>query len=196
MSVSETSFPQISPEQEQVIAANYLARLAEQQPDRLPFEIFLPVAKLMVMHTVEVGFVKPSDENEENALVLLTQRPATDKFWANQWHIPGSVVRATDPVKHEHDYDAAFSRVLDEVGGDIQVVRDPVGFDTVRRKGMRGSEVTVRLLAEVEGEPANGAFFDAADILRRPPEGGLINSHAEAIEKVAATYRSLRTEHY
>jgi hypothetical protein len=193
MSAFELPLPQLTSEQEEMIAANYLSKLAEQEPDRLPYEIFLPVAKLMVMHTVEVGFVKPSDEDEESALVLLTQRPATDKFWAKQWHIPGSVVRATDPVKHEHDYDAAFSRVLDEVGGDMQVVRKPIEFDTVRRKGQRGSEVTVRLLAEVEGEPAHGKFFDAAGILRRPPEEGLIDSHSAAIEKVAATYHSLRS---
>lgn len=192
MSVPESPLPLVTPEQEEAIAANYLAKLAEQRPDQLPYEIFLPVAKLMVMHTVEVGFVKPPEEDGESALVLLTQRPATDKFWPSQWHVPGSVVRATDPVKHEHDYDAAFSRVLDEVGGDIQVIRKPVEFDTVRRKGIRGSEVTVRLLAEVEGDPANGTFFDAADIIRRPPEEGLIGSHAAAIEKIAATYRSLR----
>lgn len=192
MSESGASLPQLSAEQEEVVAARYLARLAEESPDRLPFDIFVPVAKLMVMHTVEVGFVKPSTKDEERPLVLLTQRPANDVFWPNQWHIPGSVVRANDPVKHEHDYDAALSRVLGEVGGDIQVIGTPVEFDTVRRRDVRGSEVTVRLLAEVQGDPEHGRFFDTAEVLLHPPEGGLIESHPAAIEKVAAAYLALR----
>lgn len=192
MSESGTSLPQLSAEQEETIATRYLARLAEEAPDRLPFGIFVPIAKLMVMHTVEVGFVKPSAEDTERPLVLLTQRPASDVFWPNQWHIPGSVVRANDPVKHEHDYDAALSRVMGEVGGDIQIVGEPVEFDTVRRRDVRGSEVTVRLLAEVQGNPEHGRFFDATEVLQRPPEGGLIESHPAAIEKIAATYLALK----
>jgi hypothetical protein len=103
-----------------------LRSLAEAEPDQLPYAIFVPIAKLLVLNTVEVGFVKPAPTDERKAQVLLTQRPDTDQFWANQWHIPGSIVRASDPVKHEHDYDAAVSRVKDEIGGGIQVVQEPI----------------------------------------------------------------------
>lgn len=185
MAKQEVPLPSLTAEQEEAIAASYLARLAEQKPDRLPFGIFVPVASLMVMHTVEIGFVKPQSDTSTGQ-VLLTQRPASDRFWPNQWHIPGSIVLANDPVKHEHDYDAAISRVLAEVGGNVEIAGQPREFDTVRRLGLRGSEVT--------GEPEHGAFFDAADVLRHPPEAGLIDSHAAAIEKIAATYQIFRNQ--
>jgi hypothetical protein len=47
-------------------------------------------------------------------------------------------------------------------------------------------------MAESSGEPNRGTFFDAQAILKKPPEGGLINSHAEAIEKLAAKYHDLK----
>lgn len=183
---------QLSPEQQELVAAHYLSELAEQATGRLPYEIFQPVSQLVVLNTVEVGFVKPSPTDERHAQVLLTQRPATDKHWADQWHIPGSVVLPTDPVKHEHDYDAAIGRVTQEVGGGLRM-GDFVEYDTVRRKGSRGSEVTVRFMNESQGSPARGRFFDARRILVRPPEGGLIETHAEAIEKLAATYHDLKS---
>ena len=188
------NIPDLTEEQQRLIAARYLSGLAEEEPGLIPYELFVPMAKLMVMHTVEVGFVKPSGTDGRRAQVLLTQRPATDEFWANQWHIPGSIVRATDPVKHEHDYDAAVNRVRDEIGGGIQVISQPLEYDTVRRKGQRGSEVTVRLMADSAGDPVNGRFFDADQVLRNPPDGGLIDSHAAAIEKLAATYHDNYTK--
>lgn len=184
----------LTEEQQRLIAASYLQSLAEAESGLLPYDIFLPIGRLVVLNTVEVGFVKPSPIDDRRAQVLLTQRPETDQFWANQWHIPGSIVRATDPVKHEHDYDAAVSRVVGEVGGGIQVVRDPLEYDVVRRKGLRGSETTVRLMAESTGQPLNGAFFDTEAVLKNPPEGGLIDSHAEAIERLAKKYRDLKTK--
>jgi hypothetical protein len=194
MTDPKEELPNLTEEQQQLVAARYLQKLAEAESGLLPYDIFVPVGRLVVLNTVEVGFVKSSPTDERRAQVLLTQRPETDQFWANQWHIPGSIVRATDPVKHEHDYDAAVSRVVREVGGGIQVVRDPLEYDVVRRKGLRGSETTVRLMAESTGEPHNGAFYDAETVLQNPPEGGLIESHAEAIEKLAKAYHDLKTE--
>jgi hypothetical protein len=209
MANQETPLPELTDEQRQLIAVNYLHSLAETEPEQLPYDIFVPIAKLMVLNTAEVAFVKPSPTDGRRAQVLLTQRPETDQFWANQWHIPGSIVRATDPVTHEHDYDAAVTRVRDEVGGNIEGIRGvlamlglrrgvrlvnyPVEYDIVRRKGLRGSETTVRLMAESKGKPTRGAFFDAQTVLKNPPEGGLIDSHAEAIEKLAARYHDLKT---
>lgn len=192
MADSIEKLPNLTEQQQRLIAAKYLQGLAVAESGLLPYDIFVSIGKLMVLNTVEVGFVRPSPSDERRARVLLLRRPETDQFWANQWHIPGSIVRATDPVKHEHDYDAAISRVVKEVGGGIQVVYDPVEYDVVRRKGLRGSETTVRLMAESIGEPLNGAFFDAATVLISPPEGGLIETHAEAIEKLAKKYYDLK----
>lgn len=181
------ALPDLTPEQTEAVAANYLASL---EPGALPFPTFIQIARLAVLNTLEVGFVKPFEE-QGNTRVLLTQRPSTDKFWPNQWHIPGAVVLASDPVKHDHDYDAALGRVRDEAGGSLHMIGDPLEFDTVRRMGLRGSEITVRMLAETEGDPDKGEFFDARDVLKNPPKGGLVHSHEDAIAKIAAAHRSL-----
>lgn len=192
MTISDQQLSQLSPEQQKTVALDYLRGLGDNPEGLLPLEVFEIIAgKLAVIHTVEVGLVKPAEEG--NFSVLLTQRPPTDHFWPNQWHIPGSVVRPTDPVGHEHDYDAAISRVLSEVGSGIHLVGDPREYETVRRIGNRGSEVTVRLVAEVDGRPSDGAFFNASDVLRNPPEGGLVESHHEAIKGLTAAYRRSRS---
>ncbi|MEI9913678.1 MAG: hypothetical protein WDN66_01585 [Candidatus Saccharibacteria bacterium] len=189
----QEQLPNLTDEQQRLVAVSYLQSLANAETSLLPNDVFLAVGKLVVLNTVEVAFVKPSNTDERDAQVLLTQRSNSDPLWANQWHIPGSIVRAKDPVKHEHDYDAAVSRIFKEVGGGIQVVRDPFEYDVVRRKGQRSSETTVRLMAESAGEPVNGAFFNAEAVLNKPPEGGLLESHAEAIEKLAKKYHDLKS---
>ena len=183
---------QLSAEQRKTVALSYLRDLGDAKEDLLPLDVFELIAgKLAVIHTVEVGMIKPT--GEEGLSVLLTQRPPTDHFWPNQWHIPGSIVRPKDPIKNEHDYDAAFSRVLREVGSGIRVIGEPEEYETVRRRGARGPEVTVRLLAEVDGQPSSdGAFFDTTEALDNPPEGGLVESHWEAIRGLAEAYRRLR----
>lgn len=191
MSAPNLDIPKLTPQQKQAIANEYLESL---EPGVLPLPIFRQLARLGVLSTVEVGLVRPSEQNENGTELVLTPRPSTDEYWPGEWHIPGSAIRADDPVKHEHDHEAVISRVMDEVGGDIRIIGEPKEVDMVRRKGQRGSELTLRLLAEVEGEPGNGRFFDAARVLRQPPEAGLLESHAVAIAKVAEAYESLRAE--
>lgn len=186
--MSELETSKLSPQETEAIAVNYLKSL---ETGFLPKNVFFEVARLAVMNTVEIGFVRPIEEIDQPQKILLTQRPSTDEFWPNQWHIPGSVVRASDPVKHEHDYDAAISRVRNEVGGGLQLIGAPQEFETVRRSASRGSEVTVRLIADTEGDPERGEFFDMADVLKNPPKGGLLETHDVAIAKVAAVQRAL-----
>jgi hypothetical protein len=190
----ELKLPELTDEQRRAVAADYLAKLAASKPDLVPKDIYLPMLSLVPATTVEVSLVKPSTADERRALIVLTQRPETDTFWANQWHIPGSIVRGNDPIKHEHDFDAAITRAMDEVNGGLKVVYDPVAYDLVRRRGPRGSETTARFMVETVGEPMEGAFFDAQYVIENPPEGGLIDTHAEAIEKLASTYYDLRSK--
>lgn len=191
MSQPELNIPHLTTAQQELIVARYLESL---QPGFLPYPTFLQLARLAVLPTVEVGFVRPSDESEDGTELILTQRPANDAHWPSQWHVPGSAIRADDPITHEHDHDAVVSRVLAEVGGDVEIIGEPKQYDVVRRRGLRGSEITLRLLAVVEGEPERGRFFDADTILRDPPEGGFVETHEAAIESVAEAYRALRAQ--
>lgn len=154
---------------------------------KLPYEIFAALASVVVVPTVEVGFMNMQD----NILrILLTQRAADDAFWPDQWHVPGSVIRATDAITHEHDYLAALERVYAEVGLDIQSTSQPVEFETVHRAGARGTELTVRFLVTISDETKRGKLFDVDDILKNPPKIGLVETHHTAIASFANAYRT------
>jgi hypothetical protein len=189
MTSPDNELPKLSPEQQLAVTAQYLRELRESESPLIPFDVFHAMAGLMVMTTVEVALVR---RQEDRLQILLAQRPPTDKDWANMWHIPGSVVRGTDEVKHEHDFDMALDRAIGEARGTIEIVGAPVQYDMVRRSGSRGSENTPRFIATVMGdpEPGHGKFFDIEAVLQEPPEGGLIRSHHEAIEAVANHYNN------
>lgn len=182
--------PKLTSDESNAVAVNYLASL---EHGVLPEELFTQMGRLIVLSTVELGMVRPLDESGRTK-ILLTQRPSNDRFWPNQWHVPGSVVRADDPVKHDHDYDAAISRIRDEVGGTLAIIGKPHEFETIRRTGPRGSETTTRVVAETSGDPLNGEFFDVVDVLDNPPKGGLIENHDVAIARIAAAQKKL-SEH-
>ena len=179
--------PNLTEQQRQAVVDDYLSSLP---PGFLPGPVFKQYARVGVMPTVEVGLVRPSEQNEGGTELVLAQRSEEDEHWPGQWHVPGSVVRADDKMDHEHDYDDVIGRVFGEVGGDLEVVRGPRAFDVVRRRGLRGAEITLRLLAEVRGEPERGRFFDARNVLAEPPRTGFVETHDLAIASIARAYQS------
>jgi hypothetical protein len=189
---AELILPDLTLEQEAAVAGRHLARLAENPPELLPPALFYPILRLLPASTVEVSFVRPSQTDENNPRILLTKRPPDDALWPDKWHIPGSVVRSGDEIAHEHDWDDAIDRTRREAGGNVEIVGEPKVYDVVRRPTLRGPETTVRFLAETTGEPENGQFFDAAGILRKPPETGLVDSHDVAIARVTELYPAFK----
>jgi hypothetical protein len=140
-------------------AAEFLKTL---KPGYLPKSIFDEIARIWVIPTLEIIPLRLSPETNK-VQVLLTQRPQDDNWWPDEWHNPGSVILATDPMNGPHDYLAAAERVFGEKGelkGSIKVVNGPVEFETERRSTNRGHEISIICFAEVEGEPVEGKFFD------------------------------------
>src|SRR6185295_219689 len=56
---------------------------------RIPYPIFAAIARLGVLCSVEVVPLRVGPEGKTQ--VLLTQRPAGDEWWPNQWHVPGAM---------------------------------------------------------------------------------------------------------
>jgi hypothetical protein len=186
----EITIPDLTSEQEEAVAERYLSNLS---PGRYNFPIFAQMARLNVGDTVEIGMIKPPSDIRDSSKILLTQRSAEDVFWPNQWHIPGSVILVTDEEKHEQDFSNPIERVLKEVGGDISFKHKPIQTRSVLRSGLRGKELTARFIVQVEGDPDHGEFFDTTDVLKHPPQGGLLESHDVAIESMDKFYRALRS---
>ncbi len=137
-------------------AASVLERL---EPGYLPEPIFREVARLVTTPIVEVV---PLHIGEDGKLqVLLTRRDANDPFWANKFHVPGTVVLATD---EKGEFLDAFGRIFEGELGNITVTKKPVMFAHSHRETARGSEVAFLYWALVEGEPVNGRYFDVEDL--------------------------------
>ena len=73
--------------------AEVVSALSKVQSGYLPADLFFQVSRLAVVTAVEVVPLRYAQGQCE---ILLTQRPADDPFWPNQWHNPGSIMRPTD----------------------------------------------------------------------------------------------------
>lgn len=185
--------PELTPDQRYTVTVNFLQELSEGGTDLIPLELFNAMSRLMTLATVEVGMFQPAT-NDQAGAILLGQRSADDPFWASQWHVPGSIIRANDPVTHEGDYDAAMTRALREVGEGVEFASEPHEQRPVRRTGPRGSEITVRFICEVAGIPTHGRFFpfDEAGRLQYDPQNDrFIDGHVDAAQGLATAYLAL-----
>ncbi|MDO8503117.1 MAG: hypothetical protein Q7S60_00320 [bacterium] len=155
--------------------------LKKLKPGHLPFPIFKEVTRLVTTPIVEVV---PLHVGEDGTLqVLLTQRNADDPFWANQFHVPGTVVLATD---QKGVFDDAFKRIFSGELGNITVTREPVKFTEAHRETARGSEVAFLYWALVEGKPPErGKYFDVEDL---PTE--LVPFAADAIKDAVKAFKA------
>ena len=170
-------------------AAAYLATL---RPGKLPREIFDQLARLTVLPTIEVILFRTSASGETE--VLLTKRPEVDT-WAGQWHVTGTVLRASDKVEGGTDYGDAVQRILSstgEVEGSVTPVGELVIFETERRKTLRGDEISILSYIEVAGDPKVGRFFKVSDIPQNIPEPGMVPHHPDFIRRAAALYEKKR----
>ena len=148
---------------EEQIAVKYLKSLS---PGFQPKAVFDELARISVLPTVEFILLRLSPESGKPQ-VLLTRRPADDKWWPGQWHNPGTVLLASDPMENSHDYSEPQKRVFGDQGelkGAINIVSGPFELEAERRKTNRGHEIGIILYAQVEGEPAEGKYFDVDNL--------------------------------
>lgn len=158
----------------------------------LPLEIFLEMARLNVLTSVEVIPLKVNGYDKTQ--VLLTQRPEGD-IWEGQWHAPGSMMRASDPVSYGHDVSAPLGRILGDNGElkGAKAIGNPVFVGHERRKTKRGDELSLIYYVEVVGEPSEGEFFNIDGFpSNMKDKGGVIDHHIKMILESARRFESDR----
>lgn len=128
--------------------------LSQLEPGFLPYPVFKQLARILVMPIIE--FVPVRKDKNGDVEVLLIQRSADDDIWPNEWHTPGTVVRATDL---DNDVFGAFKRILHEEMGDIKVSA-PYYVGSRFYMGKRGAEMSQIYWIEVKNEPKEGKFFN------------------------------------
>ena len=188
-SPSQEQLSAATPEELAALAAECLTRL---EPGRQPLPLFTQLGRLTVLSTVEIVPLRASSSILE---VLLAPRPATDPWWPNQWHLPGSVLLPSDAGTGIGDYDAIADRILgSEFRNTVARKGNVHVFDAKCRSGVRGSEQTVFGWTEVdlaEGttKPFGGRFFEAKRVLTEPFPADIIVGHDETIRLALADYR-------
>ena len=147
--------------------------ISRLEPGFLPTPIFLQVVRLVVTPTVEMV---PFRKTQEGTIqVLLTKRDKDDPNWPGMYHVPGSVLRATDAKLSFRD---AFDRILNgEIKG-IHVLTGPIFVQYLFHQVKRGAELPMIHWIEVQGEIPEGTYFD----IEKLPEN-IIDHHPLLIKK-------------
>ena len=188
------------------LAAAYLSGVEHNDRGFLPYDVFVAGAGKFVLSTVEVSPIR-RNPSTGRAEILLLQRPDTDQWWANKWHIPGTAIRPGEEIVHDDDIDfddPSFDPVAsyrgpvtrhtqEELKGGVTLTSGPFLHDARLRRGVRGRENSVMLHAGVEvvdpDQPLPaGQFFDIEDVVAHPPVEGLVVGHRFGIARAAAAF--------
>lgn len=127
----------------------------------LPLEIFLAVAEKVATPTIDVA---PLRTHEGRLQVFMLRRPDDDEHWPGQWHIPGTVLRATD---EENSFNSGLARLFDgETEGLVVPVGEPKHVGTKFWDVERGRELDHLHYVEVEAlsDDLPGQFFPVDEL--------------------------------
>ncbi|HTE57607.1 MAG TPA: hypothetical protein VK694_02600 [Verrucomicrobiae bacterium] len=146
--------------------------LQKLHPGFLPFEVFIEVARLVVLPIIEFVPLRTSEGRVE---VLLLERDV----WPFGLHTPGTVIRATDSTKRNYQ---AFDRIMEELGGTEVALPHYVGSNL--HSSQRGVEQAQIFWVEVLGKPKAGHFYPADNL----PDN-LMQSQENFIELAVKDFR-------
>lgn len=159
----------LSPEEISTVAS-LLSRL---EPGFLPMPIFSQVVRLLVTPTVEMVPFRKTQEGKVE--VFLIKRDDDDPNWPGKYHVPGSVIRATDAKLSFQD---AFDRIIQgEIKG-ITVLKGPIFVQHLFHQVKRGAEIPMIHWIEVNGDIPGGTYFDVDKL----PEN-IVDHHPLIIRK-------------
>lgn len=153
--------------------------LSALKPGFLPYDVFVEIARLVVLSIIEFVPLRLNSRGEPE--VLLLSRGDDDPIWPDALHTPGTVVRPTDT---EGKIYLAFERILkDELKGTATSAPHYVGSNL--HKSKRGMEQAQIYWVEVLGEPKIGQFY-AADNL----PANIMESQVAFIKHAVQNYKN------
>ena len=144
-------------------------QLSSLEPGRLPLDIFNEIARLTVTPVLElVPFYREPSSNK----VLLLQRSSKDALWPNMYHVPGTVLMATDqPGSFRDAIERACLKIKD------CSYSNPIFVSVKLYKVARGLEAAIIYATELTELPKNPLLYNYQSI----PEN-MIEGQAEIIK--------------
>lgn len=155
--------------------------LSKLEPGRLPLEVFTEICRLTVTPVLEVICLRKNDLGQIE--VALLQRPKSDATWPGMYHVPGTVITATD-------INLGLEGVIDRICKEklsLSFTNAPVFVSNELCLVKRGAELAVIYMTEVEGELTSGSFYhvDALPIK-------LIEGHENFIAQALDVHKQIR----
>lgn len=149
----------------------------------LPFDLFIALASKITMPTMELLPVRKGKNGDIE--VLLTQRPADDPYWPNEWHIPGTVIRASDNAGT--DFSSGVERVMqNELHDTIKMIGKPQYVGMKFWDVARGRELDSIFYFETDAKDEDvveGKFFSGNNL----PESTM-SHHKIMIPEIIAAF--------
>ena len=157
--------------------------LQKLTPGFLPLAIFLELARLCVIATVEMAPIFIAENKE--IFVLMTKRFDDDPFWPGKYHLPGSVIRPTDePADSLKD---ALGRVIKEELAGVEVAEDPVFVKYMfRQVPPRNKEMTLLHYVILKDKISDYEFFNVKEL----PEPEMVPTHIDLIKEIAEVIKN------
>ena len=134
-----------------------VALLNTLEPGFLPYDIFIAIARLVVLPAVEFIPLRIVDGRVQ---VFLIRRPTNDP-WPNKLHTPGTVLRPTDTSLE----DACKRLLSDEFGiTDSQSVQLHFIGCGLQADNDRGSGLCIEHILELQEVPTTGEYYDVESL--------------------------------
>ncbi|MBI3305162.1 hypothetical protein HYZ80_02480 [Candidatus Parcubacteria bacterium] len=142
-------------------------KLEHTQPWTL--ELFEALARCVVCAAYEVVCFQ---YRPEGWCVFLARRATNDIYWPNEWHSPGTILRATDKTLTD-----ALKRLMERELAPATISK-PIFTQLELNRIRRGTELRLIHIAYVIGMPNHGQFFPVDKPLPEP----LMDHHRSLIE--------------
>lgn len=122
----------------------------------LPTPVFNAIAETMALPYVELVIFSANARHQDQ--VLMSRREANDAYFPNLWHVPGTMLRASDVTFRGNDLNVAIKRLLDDELQGLEVTHLTfTGFHFHRVA--RGVGLSLIHIALATGNPSVGQFF-------------------------------------
>ena len=127
----------------------------------LPIPVFNAIAETMALPYVELVIFNANARHEDQ--VLMSKREVDDPYFPNLWHIPGTMLRASDVTFRGNDLGVAIKRLLDDELQWLEITHLTfTGYHF--HKVARGVGLSLIHIALTSGTPSVGQFFGVSHL--------------------------------
>jgi len=160
---------------------NLVTLLNKLKPGVLPEDVFIAIARLIVLPAVEFIPLRITDGKMQ---VFLTRRSPNDPIWPNKLHTPGTIIRPTDTSLED-----AVARLLkDEFEiTDTTSVRPIFIGCSVEFNNDRGTGLCIEHLVEFDEVPSTGEYYDIESL----PDD-FLEFQRDMVQRAVTKFRQLK----